>query len=242
MHANKSFNRNPANHWLYHALMEALIKDKNTIDKGVTDTVKDHKRKHDDDEDDDDEDPPAGPNQGRKTKRRGTKESESSKKPSTTKETPKGKTLTKGSKTGKSAPAKELVKELIIEVIMDDAGDDVARDDDQPQASSKPKTSKALNPKWFKQPLRPSTPDLEWNKCHVVLDQPAQPWFNQMVTASKDPITFNDLMATPIDFSKYVLNGLNIENLTQDILLGPAFNLLKGMCSSSIELEYNFQE
>ncbi|GJS30129.1 hypothetical protein Tco_0490749 [Tanacetum coccineum] len=63
-----------------------------------------------------------------------------------------------------------------------------------------------------------------------------------MVSASKDPLTFNDLMATPIDFSKYVLNGLKIENLTQDILLGPAFNLLKGACSSSIELEYNFQE
>ncbi|GJU70182.1 hypothetical protein Tco_1256441 [Tanacetum coccineum] len=57
-----------------------------------------------------------------------------------------------------------------------------------------------------------------------------------------DPLTFNDLMATPIDFSKYVLNGLKIENLTQDILLGPTFNLLKGTCSSSIELEYNFYE
>ncbi|GJQ90168.1 hypothetical protein Tco_0001307 [Tanacetum coccineum] len=33
-----------------------------------------------------------------------------------------------------------------------------------------------------------------------------------------------------------------IENLTQDILLGPTFNLLKGTCSSSIELEYNFQD
>ncbi|GJS90377.1 hypothetical protein Tco_0773013 [Tanacetum coccineum] len=43
-----------------------------------------------------------------------------------------------------------------------------------------------------------------------------------MVSASKDPLTFNDLMATPIDFSKYVFNGLKIENLTQDILLGPA--------------------
>ncbi|GKA00045.1 hypothetical protein Tco_0672595 [Tanacetum coccineum] len=48
-----------------------------------------------------------------------------------------------------------------------------------------------------------------------------------MVSASKDPLTFNDLMATPIDLSKYVLNGLKIEDLTQDILLGPAFNLFK---------------
>ncbi|GJY05549.1 hypothetical protein Tco_0371489 [Tanacetum coccineum] len=222
--------------------MEALIEDENAMDKGVADTVKDHKRKHYDNEDDDDEDPPAGPNQGKKTKRRRTKESESSKKPSSTKETPKGKTPTKGSKTGKSTSAKEPVEEPIVEVVMDDAGDDVARDNNQPQDTSKPKTRKTLNPEWFKQPLRPPTPDPKWNKHEVVLDQPAQHWFNQMVYALKDPLTFNDLMATPIDFSKYVLNGLKIESLTQDILLGPAFNLLKGTCSSSIELEYNFQE
>ncbi|GKC21229.1 integrase, catalytic region, zinc finger, CCHC-type containing protein, partial [Tanacetum coccineum] len=36
--------------------------------------------------------------------------------------------------------------------------------------------------------------------------------------------------------------GPNQDNLTQDLLLGPAYNLLKGTCSSCIELEYNFQE
>ncbi|GJR70048.1 hypothetical protein Tco_0016113 [Tanacetum coccineum] len=208
MHTNKSFNRFPANHRLYHALMEALIKDENTMDKGVADTVKDHKRKHDDDEDDDDEDPPAGPNQDKKTKRRRTKESESSKKPSTTKETPKGKDPSKVSKTD----------------------------------TSEPKTSKTSNPEWFTQPPRPPTPDPEWNMRQVVLDQPEQPRFNQMVSATKDPLTFNDLMATLINFSKYVLNRLKIDNLTQDILLGPAYNLLKGTCSSSVKLEYHFQE
>ncbi|GJR93049.1 hypothetical protein Tco_0265223 [Tanacetum coccineum] len=90
MHANKSVNRNPTNHRLYHALMEALIKDENAMDKGVNNTIKDHNRKDEDDEDDDDEDPPARPNQGNQTKRRRTKDSESSKKPSSTKETQKG--------------------------------------------------------------------------------------------------------------------------------------------------------
>nr|GEW94010.1 hypothetical protein [Tanacetum cinerariifolium] len=84
MHANKSFNRNPANHRLYHALIEAMIEDENAMDKGVADTVKNHKRKHDDDEN-----PPVGQNQCKKTKKRRTKVSESSKKPSSTKETPK---------------------------------------------------------------------------------------------------------------------------------------------------------
>ncbi|GKA70422.1 hypothetical protein Tco_0776561 [Tanacetum coccineum] len=75
MHANKSFNINPTNHRLYHTLMETLIEDENAMDKGVADTVKDHKRKHDDNEDNDNEHPPAGPNQGKKTKRRRIKES-----------------------------------------------------------------------------------------------------------------------------------------------------------------------
>ncbi|GKA46878.1 retrovirus-related pol polyprotein from transposon TNT 1-94 [Tanacetum coccineum] len=38
MHENKSFKINPANHALYHALMEALIKNENVMDKGVADT------------------------------------------------------------------------------------------------------------------------------------------------------------------------------------------------------------
>ncbi|GJS67020.1 hypothetical protein Tco_0681584 [Tanacetum coccineum] len=63
-----------------------------------------------------------------------------------------------------------------------------------------------------------------------------------MVSAAKDPLTFNDLMATPIEFSKYVLNRLQIDHLTQEILVGPTYNLLKGTCTSSIELEYNMEE
>nr|GEW95030.1 hypothetical protein [Tanacetum cinerariifolium] len=136
MHANKSFKRNPANHKLYHALMEALIEDENAIDKGVADTVKDHKRKHDD-EDNDDEDPLAGPNQGKKKKRRRTNESESSKKPPTTKETPKGKASSKGFKTS----------------------EDVVRNDDLPQDTFKPKAAKTLNLEWFTQPPSPPTLD-----------------------------------------------------------------------------------
>ncbi|GKD05421.1 hypothetical protein Tco_1180395, partial [Tanacetum coccineum] len=99
----------------------------NAMDKGVADTVKDHKRMHDDSENDDDEDPPAGLNQG--------------------------KAPSKVSKIGKSASAKEPVEEPIAEVVMDDAGDDVVHDDDQPQDTSEPKTSKTPNLDCFKQPL-----------------------------------------------------------------------------------------
>ncbi|GJY63289.1 hypothetical protein Tco_0464749 [Tanacetum coccineum] len=52
----------------------------------------------------------------------------------------------------------------------------------------------------------------------------------------------DELMSTPIDFSRYILNGLKIKNLTQEILLGPTFRLLKGTRSNYAELEYDFEE
>ncbi|GJX01630.1 hypothetical protein Tco_0185543 [Tanacetum coccineum] len=53
---------------------------------------------------------------------------------------------------------------------------------------------------------------------------------------------FDELMSTPIDFSGYILNRLKIENLTQNILTGPAFKLLKGTRSNYAGLEYDFEE
>ncbi|GJR83878.1 hypothetical protein Tco_0154663 [Tanacetum coccineum] len=38
------------------------------------------------------------------------------------------------------------------------------------------------------------------------------------------------------------MNGLKITNLTQEILLGPAFKLLKGTRANYAELEYDFEE
>ncbi|GKF87604.1 hypothetical protein Tco_0258481 [Tanacetum coccineum] len=49
-------------------------------------------------------------------------------------------------------------------------------------------------------------------------------------------------MSTPTDFSGYILYGLKSKNLTQEILLGPAFKLLKGTRSNFAELEYDFEE
>ncbi|GKB34042.1 hypothetical protein Tco_0878984 [Tanacetum coccineum] len=209
MNENKSFNRNPTNHALYHALIEALIEDENSMDKGVANTVKNHKRQHDD------EDPSARPNQGKKTEKRRTKESESSMKPSTTKETSKVKAPSKSSKTGKSATTKEPIEEPIADVVMDDletnANEDMVNDVDRPQDDVAPKTNKPSTKTWFKQPPRTPTPDPKYNKHQVVTDQPEQPWFNHMVSAAKDPLTFDELMATPIDFSNSIELEYNME-------------------------------
>ncbi|GJR76755.1 copia protein [Tanacetum coccineum] len=64
----------------------------------------------------------------------------------------------------------------------------------------------------------------------------------KIAKARKPPLTFDELMSTPIDFSAYVLNKLKIENLTQEYLVRPAFNLLKGTCKSRVELKYHLEE
>ncbi|GKA06258.1 hypothetical protein Tco_0685482 [Tanacetum coccineum] len=71
--------------------------------------------------------------------------------------------------------------------------------------------NKDIKKDWFKQPPRPPTPDPEWNKRQVVVDQPKQPWFNQTVSVAKDPLTFDKLMATPIDFSNNIELEYNME-------------------------------
>ncbi|GJT71769.1 copia protein [Tanacetum coccineum] len=141
-----------------------------------------------------DKDPYARSNQGKRKRILG-KDSEPSKTSSASKETSKGDTPPKYSKTGKFASAEESVKEATHEA--------------------------ALKNDWFKQPPMPPTPDLEWNSCQVTNDQPKQPWFNNLLSAQKDPLTIDKLMVTPIDFSNFVKNRLKLDKITKADLENP---------------------
>ncbi|GKB07602.1 hypothetical protein Tco_0835886, partial [Tanacetum coccineum] len=59
---------------------------------------------------------------------------------------------------------------------------------------------------WFTQPPRPPTPDPQWNKVKAVDDTQEQTWFNDILSAEKDLLTLDELMATPVDFSKFAMN------------------------------------
>nr|GEU97823.1 reverse transcriptase domain-containing protein [Tanacetum cinerariifolium] len=72
--------------------------------------------------------------------------------------------------------------------------------------------------------------------------QPPQTWISQVALAKEPPASFGDFNDTSFDFSVFVLNRLQISNLIQEILVGPAFNLLKGTCKSITELEYHLEE
>nr|GEW18145.1 retrovirus-related Pol polyprotein from transposon TNT 1-94 [Tanacetum cinerariifolium] len=68
-------------------------------------------------------------------------------------------------------------------------------------------------------------------------------WLMKLASsAGKQSKTFDELMSTPIDFSAYIMNGLNITNLTQETLLGPVFKLFKCTHTNYAELAYDFEE
>ncbi|GKE08968.1 hypothetical protein Tco_1412519 [Tanacetum coccineum] len=71
-------------------------------------------------------------------------------------------------------------------------------------------------------------------------DSEADP--NRIANSNNPPLTFNDLMRTPIDFSAFAMNRLKINKLTKANLVGSVYNLLKGTCKSCVELKYNMEE
>nr|GEY67008.1 hypothetical protein [Tanacetum cinerariifolium] len=54
--------------------------------------------------------------------------------------------------------------------------------------------------------------------------------------------SFNELLDTPIDFSNFIMNRLNVDTLTPDLLAGLTYELMRGSCTSLTELEYHLEE
>ncbi|GJX43850.1 hypothetical protein Tco_0260526 [Tanacetum coccineum] len=88
----------------------------------------------------------------------------------------------------------------------DDQDEDPSAEPNQEESVVKPTEKTDMSPKHdcFQPPPRHPTPDPEWNTCQVVNDHPEQPWFN-ILSAAKDPLIFDKLMAIPIDFSNIEL-------------------------------------
>ncbi|GJY03631.1 hypothetical protein Tco_0369571, partial [Tanacetum coccineum] len=107
---------------------------------------------------------------------------------------------------------------------------DTSNNDEQPDNEAVSKSD------WYKKPKQPPTPDPDWNKRQQVDFRPSQTWISNLARAEKPPTSFDELMDTPIDFSAFVMNWLNIANLTQELLVGLAFNLLKGTSQQPSDL------
>ncbi|GJZ84753.1 hypothetical protein Tco_0650092 [Tanacetum coccineum] len=190
---------------------------------------------------DKDEDPSARSDRGLK-KRKLCKDAE----PTTG---PKKKDLTFGSSKGTKSQLKSSGKSVQSEEPMFEVADSYMPQDQERNLGDnedEPRNETASRRDWFKKPTPPQEPtDPDWNIGKTTQEGPTQNWLMTLAASTstdKSLKDFDELMSTPIDFSSYVLNGLKIENLTQEVLLGPAFRLLKGTRSNYAELEYDFKE
>nr|GEV17531.1 hypothetical protein [Tanacetum cinerariifolium] len=125
---------------------------------------------------------------------------------------------------------------------LDDSGVQQDQEFDAGNNDEQPAEKEVSKEDWFKKSERPPTPDSDWNKRQHVDSRPSQTWINQVAHAKEPRTSFDELTDTSFDFSAFVLNRLNIKDLTQEILVGPAFELLKGTCKSLTELEYPLKE
>nr|GEU60478.1 hypothetical protein [Tanacetum cinerariifolium] len=169
------------------------------------------------------------------TLKRGRDDQDKNKDPSVRLGSSKG-TETQHQSSSKSTQAKEPVFETADTKMQYDQGNKLGHLDDQPDDETAPRNE------WFQKPNKPPTLNRAWNKSKSVDFRPPRKWISTIAKARQLPRMFNELMGTPIDFSAYVMNHLKIDNLTQEILVGHAFNLLKGTCKSFAKLEYHFEE
>nr|GEX79655.1 putative reverse transcriptase domain, ribonuclease H-like domain protein [Tanacetum cinerariifolium] len=141
---------------------------------------------------------------------------------------------------GKYTQAEEPEFEAGNTEMHQDQGNESGHIDDQLDNEAAPKHD------WFQKLDKPLTPDRKRNKSKSVAFRPPQKWISiiskECYTERQPPRTFSKLMGTPIDFFTYVMNRLKIDNLTQEILVGPTFNMLKGTCKSFTKHEYHFKE
>ncbi|GJV24149.1 hypothetical protein Tco_1376844 [Tanacetum coccineum] len=69
---------------------------------------------------------------------------------------------------------------------------------------------------------------------------PPQTWISKIPQAEKPPLSFDELMSTPIDFSAYVMNNLKIDNLTQELLILDMLLILVQKKLSNLERDVIF--
>nr|GFA03361.1 hypothetical protein [Tanacetum cinerariifolium] len=109
-------------------------------------------------------------------------------------------------------------------------------------ADDQPIVQTSQHPEWFSQPRRPPSPDRDWNKTLAAAQGDAQSWISDLARQTDARSSFNELLDTPIDFSNFIMNRLNVDTLTPALLAGPTYELMRGSCNSLTELEYHLEE
>nr|GFB77910.1 hypothetical protein [Tanacetum cinerariifolium] len=77
---------------------------------------------------------------------------------------------------------------------------------------------KGLNLNNYLPPRRPPSPDHDWNKTLPAAQGDAQLWISDLARQTDARSSFNELLDTPIDFSNFIMNRLNVYKATTDQL------------------------
>nr|GFC13461.1 hypothetical protein [Tanacetum cinerariifolium] len=70
----------------------------------------------------------------------------------------------------------------------------------------------------------------------------AQSWISDLARQTDARSSFNELLDTSIDFSNFIMNRFGVATLTPELLAGPTYELMRGLCNSLTELEYHLEE
>nr|GFA76781.1 hypothetical protein [Tanacetum cinerariifolium] len=109
-------------------------------------------------------------------------------------------------------------------------------------AEDQPIVQTSQHPEWSSQPRKPPTPDRDWNRTLPAIQGSAQTWISELAKQADSRSSFNDLLDTLIDFSNFIMNRLYVDILTPKLLAAPTYELMRGSCTSLIELEYHLEE
>nr|GEU63008.1 hypothetical protein [Tanacetum cinerariifolium] len=107
-------------------------------------------------------------------------------------------------------------------------------------ADDQPIIEPSQHPEWFSQQNKPPNPDCDWNKTLPATHGSIQSWISELAKQSDSRSSFNDLTDTPVDFSNFLMNRLNVDTSTLKLLAGPTYELMKGSCK--VELEFFLEE
>nr|GEX76101.1 hypothetical protein [Tanacetum cinerariifolium] len=92
------------------------------------------------------------------------------------------------------------------------------------------------------QSQKPPSLDRDWNKTLPAIQGITQTWISELAKQADSRSSFNKLLDTQLDFSNFIMNRLRVDTLTLKLLAGPTYELIKGSCTSLIELEYHLEE
>nr|GEX57586.1 hypothetical protein [Tanacetum cinerariifolium] len=117
------------------------------------------------------------------------------------------------------------------------------REGGEPESASTP--SEPATRSASRLPVRWTNPHiwcLKQKKTLPAIQGSAQNWISELAKQADSRSSFNELLDTPIDFSNFIMNRLGVDTLTPGLLAGPTYELMRGSCTSLIELQYHMEE